>query len=85
MDLPDGVEAVELARRNVAAPEIGRARKIEDARGHTLKEYPARCTQLMEQSTADAVNDILRGVMEEKQTRVAEVVVSGAGGVWKLK
>ncbi len=38
--------------------------KIEDPRGNTLKDYPKRCNQVIEQKTADAVNDILRGVIE---------------------
>jgi membrane peptidoglycan carboxypeptidase len=37
---------------------------IEDANGNLLKEYPERCTQVLEQPVADAVNDILKGVME---------------------
>ncbi|MBB6627660.1 transglycosylase domain-containing protein [Nocardioides sp. KIGAM211] len=37
---------------------------IEDAGGTTIKEYPSQCTQVMPQSTADAVNDVLRGVQE---------------------
>ena len=37
---------------------------IEDMAGNTLKEYPSKCRQVMENSTADAVNDVLRGVIE---------------------
>lgn len=37
---------------------------IEDAKGNVLKEYQPTCTQVMEESTADAVNDVLRGVVE---------------------
>ncbi|MBC2962375.1 transglycosylase domain-containing protein [Nocardioides deserti] len=37
---------------------------IEDARGNLLKEYPAECQQVLQETTADAVNDILRGVIE---------------------
>ncbi|WKN48803.1 transglycosylase domain-containing protein [Nocardioides sp. Arc9.136] len=37
---------------------------IEDARGNVLKEYEPECQQVMEETTADAVNDILRGVIE---------------------
>ncbi len=37
---------------------------IDDSAGNTLKEYPSRCTQVLPQSTADAVNDVLRGVQE---------------------
>ena len=37
---------------------------ILDANGNLLKDYPARCTQVMPSSVADAVNDVLRGVLE---------------------
>ena len=37
---------------------------IEDANGTIIKSYPAQCRQVMEASTADAVNDVLRGVQE---------------------
>lgn len=37
---------------------------IEDAKGNVLKEYKPTCEQVMEETTADAVNDILRGVVE---------------------
>ena len=36
---------------------------IEDMAGNTLKEYPAKCRQVMQNSTADAVNDVLEGVI----------------------
>ena len=38
---------------------------IEDATGHTVKDYPAQCTQVLPESAADAVNDVLRGVQED--------------------
>ncbi len=37
---------------------------IEDADGNLLRDYPENCHQVMSASTADAVNDILRGVQE---------------------
>ena len=37
---------------------------IDDAAGNQLKEYPSQCTQVLPQPTADAVNDVLRGVQE---------------------
>ncbi|MGB0100620.1 MAG: transglycosylase domain-containing protein, partial [Nocardioides sp.] len=37
---------------------------IEDANGQELKSYGDTCKQVMPQSTADAVNDVLRGVQE---------------------
>jgi len=38
--------------------------QIQDANGTVLKDYAASCQQVMQQSTADAVSDILRGVIE---------------------
>lgn len=38
--------------------------QIEDSAGRVLTTYPDRCKQLVESSVADAVNDILRGVVE---------------------
>src|SRR3954469_13903511 len=38
--------------------------EIEDSLGKLLKEYPAECQQALPESTADAVNDVLRGVQE---------------------
>ncbi|GAB3762153.1 membrane peptidoglycan carboxypeptidase [Nocardioides ginsengisegetis] len=37
---------------------------IEDSGGNTIKEFPSQCQQVMPQSTADAVSDVLRGVQE---------------------
>ena len=37
---------------------------ILDSKKNVLKEYPTDCNRVMEESTADAVNDILRGVIE---------------------
>lgn len=39
-------------------------RAILDSSGAPLNEYPSSCEQVMPGATADAVNDILRGVME---------------------
>jgi len=38
--------------------------KILNSAGKTFKTYPKKCKQVMKQSTADTVNDILRGVMQ---------------------
>ncbi|WP_323793332.1 transglycosylase domain-containing protein [Nocardioides sp.] len=38
--------------------------QIADAGGNVLKTYPKQCEQVMQQSTADAVSDVLRGVIE---------------------
>ncbi len=37
---------------------------VLDPKGQTLKEFATQCEQVMPGATADAVNDILRGVME---------------------
>ncbi len=37
---------------------------IEDSAGNTVKSYPSQCKQVMPEATADAVNDVLRGVQE---------------------
>ncbi len=37
---------------------------IDDPTGATIKEYPATCSQVMPQNTADNVNYVLRGVQE---------------------
>lgn len=38
--------------------------RILNADGKDFKEYPKRCSQVMKETTADTVNDILRGVIE---------------------
>lgn len=38
--------------------------KIEDADGNVLKEYDSRCTQVLPGPVADAVNDVLQGVID---------------------
>jgi len=38
--------------------------KVLDSQNQPLKEYSTQCEQVMPGATADAVNDILRGVME---------------------
>ena len=38
--------------------------QILDKAKNVVKEYPSECNRVLEQSTADAVNDILRGVIE---------------------
>ncbi|GAB6987809.1 penicillin-binding protein [Nocardioides pyridinolyticus] len=37
---------------------------IDDANGSQLKRYGSQCSQVLKQNTADAVNDVLRGVQE---------------------
>ncbi len=38
--------------------------RILNSDGKVFKTYPKKCSQVMQQNTADTVNDILRGVME---------------------
>ncbi|MEX0427918.1 transglycosylase domain-containing protein [Nocardioides sp. DS6] len=38
--------------------------KILDSAGHVVRTYAKKCSQVMPQATADAVNDVLRGVQE---------------------
>jgi membrane peptidoglycan carboxypeptidase len=38
--------------------------EIRDSNKNLIKEYPSKCNRVMEESTADAVNDVLRGVIE---------------------
>jgi membrane peptidoglycan carboxypeptidase len=38
--------------------------QVLDSSGEVLKDFPSTCEQVMPGATADAVNDILRGVME---------------------
>lgn len=38
--------------------------KIEDAEGNVLKEYDSHCTQVLPGPVADAVNDVLQGVID---------------------
>jgi membrane peptidoglycan carboxypeptidase len=38
--------------------------KILNAEGRIFKTYPKKCQQVMQENTADTINDILRGVMQ---------------------
>ena len=38
--------------------------EILDSAKNLVREYPSKCNRVMQESTADAVNDILRGVIE---------------------
>ena len=38
--------------------------EILDSAGNQIRDYAPNCSQVMEQSTADAINDVLRGVIE---------------------
>ena len=38
--------------------------QILDTAGNVLKDYAPTCTQVMQEQTADAVSDVLRGVIE---------------------
>lgn len=53
---------------------------IEDSKGNVLKTYKSTCTQVLQESTADAVNDILRGVVEGSGFASAQNLGRDAGG-----
>ncbi|MBF4163214.1 penicillin-binding protein [Nocardioides acrostichi] len=53
---------------------------ISDANGNELKTYPAKCRQVMQNSTADAVNDILTGVIAPGGFASAQQLDSPAAG-----
>jgi membrane peptidoglycan carboxypeptidase len=54
--------------------------QILDAGGNVLKDYASNCTQVMQQQTADAVSDILRGVIEPGGFADAQALTTPAAG-----
>ena len=60
----DGRGLRHLRRPRPALHARARSPRSSTRRGNVLKDYPAQCHQVMEQPTADAVNDVLRGVIE---------------------
>jgi len=57
-----GAYATFAARGNFCEPHP--ITEILDAAGNSIKTYQPHCSQVMPQTTADAVNDVLRGVQE---------------------
>jgi membrane peptidoglycan carboxypeptidase len=53
--------------------------QILDAAQNVLKDYPTTCTQVMEQQNADAVSDVLRGVLEGGFASDQRLAVPAAG------
>ena len=53
--------------------------KILDSANNVIKDYPAQCEQVMQQQTADAVNDVLRGVIEGGFASAQTLGVPAAG------
>ena len=53
--------------------------QILDTAGNVLKDYPTSCTQVMEQQNADAVSDVLRGVLEGGFASAQRLPVPAAG------
>ncbi|WP_202387743.1 transglycosylase domain-containing protein [Nocardioides flavescens] len=53
--------------------------QIKDANGTVLKDYASNCQQVMQQTTADAVNDVLRGVIEGGFADAQRLSVPAAG------
>ncbi len=54
--------------------------EIRDAAGRVLKTYQPRCQRVMQKSTADAVSDVLRGVIEPGGFASAQALDSPAAG-----
>jgi membrane peptidoglycan carboxypeptidase len=53
--------------------------EILDSAKHVIKEYPEDCDQVMQETTADAVNDVLRGVIEGGFAEAQRLAVPAAG------
>ena len=53
--------------------------QILDSAGNVVKDYPSQCQQVMEQQTADAVSDVLRGVLEGGFAEAQRLSVPAAG------
>ncbi len=53
--------------------------QILDTAGNVLKDYAPTCTQVMQEQTADAVNDVLRGVIEGGFASAQQLPVPAAG------
>ncbi|QIG44931.1 penicillin-binding protein [Nocardioides anomalus] len=54
--------------------------QITDSDGNVLKSYDPTCTQVMQQSTADAVSDVLRGVLQSGGFAAAQALGVPAAG-----
>jgi len=57
-----GAYATVAARGKYCEPKP--VTEIDDSNGHVVKKYDDKCRQVMPENTADAVNDVLRGVQE---------------------
>jgi len=53
--------------------------EIRDSTGKVIKEYPTKCTRVMEERYADAVSDVLRGVLEGGFASAQRLSVPAAG------
>jgi membrane peptidoglycan carboxypeptidase len=54
--------------------------QILDSAGNVVKDYPSQCTQVIEQQNADAISDVLRGVLEPGGFASAEALSVPAAG-----
>jgi membrane peptidoglycan carboxypeptidase len=54
--------------------------EIRDASRNVIRDYPAKCDQVMQESTADAINDILKGVIAPGGFADAEALSVPAAG-----
>ena len=53
--------------------------EIQDSAGNVLKDYQPQCTQVVPQNVADAVSDVLRGVIEGGFASAQQLTVAAAG------
>jgi membrane peptidoglycan carboxypeptidase len=53
--------------------------QITDANGNVLRDYPPQCTQVVPANVADAVSDVLRGVIEGGFASAQQLSVAAAG------
>jgi membrane peptidoglycan carboxypeptidase len=54
--------------------------RLLDAAGNPIRKYPENCQQVMQESTADAVNDILKGVIAPGGFASAQALDQPAAG-----
>jgi len=53
--------------------------QILDSNGNVIKDYDSQCTQVIPQNVADAINNVLRGVIEGGFASAQQLSVAAAG------
>jgi membrane peptidoglycan carboxypeptidase len=53
--------------------------QILDSNGNVIKDYDSQCTQVLPQNVADAINNVLRGVIEGGFASAQQLSVAAAG------